>query len=344
VTDLRGDYCFLPGLTLDEALAGAGRVVLTAHVDPDPDALGCVLAVHHALRRAGWATVPVCIGRVASFVRDLPGREDLVVFPSRFSPDDPPAAVLASGDALVVFDTPTPGRMAGFYAAHQKTMAGTVVVNVDHHVTNERFGTHNFVDVHAAATAEVVMDILDASDIQIDAAAAQCLMAALVADTQAFRTENTSPRSLTLAHRLWHEGGDLPGLAQSILSSRPVAALKLWGAALEAMRREGSVVWAPITAEMLDRAGATLEDAEGLVDLLLSAQEAEVAMVIREEPGETKVSVRTVPGVDATAIVRSFGGGGHSRAAGCSLFVPAAEAADELMPLALAETQASSRR
>jgi phosphoesterase RecJ-like protein len=123
-------------------------------------------------------------------------------------------------------------------------------------------------------------------------------------------------------------------MAQLLFRTRTLAAIKLWGAALHELHTDHGVAWTAVTYQMLDEVGATMEDIEGLVDFLLSSPEVKVAIVLKEEvPGETKVSMRTVPGVDATAIVGSFGGGGHQRAAGCTIPAAAPQAASLLLPL-----------
>lgn len=344
MTDIAGDYCYLPGARLQDALEGARRVLLTAHVDPDPDGLGCVLGLSRILANEGWNTVPVVIGRLPSFAPELPGYEDIVVFPSRAGEGQQLRPIMRDGDALVVMDTPTAARMAAFHDTHRKVIAESTVINIDHHITNERFGTYNFVDPGSAATAEVVCDILDSSGIGLDADSARCLMTALIADTQCFRTENTSPRSLTLAHRLWQEGATIYPIARSVLATRPLSALRLWGAAVDRMGAEDGVIWALVTDEMLEEAGATMEEAEGLVDFLLSSRESRAAIVFKEAgPDETKVSIRTLPGVDAIKIVRPFGGGGHTRAAGCTIQADPSGAAVQLLPLARAEVKTGAR-
>ena len=344
MNEFEGDYCYVPSARLQDALDGAKRVLLTAHVDPDPDGLGCVLAMSRILAHEGWNTVPVCIGRVPSFAPDLPGYEDIVVFPSRASEDHHLRPIMREGDALVVMDTPSVARMAAFYDTHRKVIASATVINIDHHITNDHFGTYNFVDPGGAATAEVVCDVLDASGLVFDGDAAMCLMTALIADTQCFRTENTSPRSLLLAHRLWQAGAPVYPIARSVLSTRPLSALRLWGAAVDRMGVQDGVVWASVTDEMLDEAGATMEEAEGLVDFLLSSKESKVAIVFKEAAqDETKVSVRTIPGVDAIKIVSPFGGGGHMRAAGCTVMADLEGAAMQLLPVARQVVMAGAR-
>lgn len=333
---------YRPPVTLQAALGDAKRVVLTAHVDPDADALGCALGLSHVLRREGWDSLPVCIGAVPSFVPFLPDHDRLLAFPS-----DVPGAlqanqVLRPSDALVVCDTPTATRMEGFYEAHRKVIDDCQVVVFDHHFTNDGYGTVNFVDTSAAATAEVVCDVLDASGIALDQPSATAFMTALLADTQCFKTESTSPRSLHWGYRLSAAGAPIYPIAELLFKTRPLSALRVWGAGLSRLEARDGVVWTAVTQEALRESEGTMEDAEGLVDFLLASREARVAIVLKEHgPAETKVSMRTVPGVDATRIVGAFGGGGHQRAAGCTINEPPDRAASLLIPLVFAEMDAT---
>ncbi len=332
---------YLPPLTLGEALAGAGRIVITAHIDPDPDALGSAMGLAHILRREGWNTLTVCVGNVPSFAPTLAGFEDLTQFPARMEDAQGVGQVLKPGDVLVVMDTPTASRMGAFYDVHREVLDECRVIVFDHHITNDNYGTINLIDVSAAATAEVVCDVLDVSGIEIDAAAATCFMTALLADTQTFRTENTTARSLRRGYKLAAAGAPIFSIAQMLFRTRPVASLKVWGAALHGMSMQDGVLWATVTQQMLKEHSATMEEAEGLVDFLLATRETSVAIVLKEAaPGETKVSMRTVPGVDATHIVGVFGGGGHQRAAGCTIMAPPDEAARQLLPLVFDEMKA----
>ena len=334
---------YKPPLSLQEALGGAKRVVLTAHIDPDPDALGSAMGLAHILRRDGWNTLTVCIGNVPSFAPTLAGFEDLVQFPSRIEEAQNAKPVLRPDDVLVVMDTPTASRMGAFYDVHRDAVDNGRVVVFDHHITNDGYGRINFIDVSAAATAEVVCDVLDADAIEIDAAGATCFMMALLADTQTFRTENTTARSLRRGYRLAAAGAPIFSIAQMLFRTRPVASLKLWGAALHGMSMQDGVIWTKVTPDMLREHDATMEDAEGLVDFLLATKETRVAIVLKEAaPGETKVSMRTVPGVDATRIVGAFGGGGHQRAAGCTIMAAPDEAARQLLPLVMDEMKTAA--
>jgi phosphoesterase RecJ-like protein len=185
--------------------------------------------------------------------------------------------------------------------------------------------------------------VLEASGLALDMPSATCFMAALLADTQTFRTESTSPRSLLWGYRLASLGAPIFPIAQMLFKTRPVVGVKLWGAALHDVQARDDVLWTTVTQDMLRAAGATMEEAEGLVDFLLASLGTRVAIVLKEEDsGETKVSMRTVPGVDATRIVGAFGGGGHQRAAGCTIEAPPEAAAKLLLPRVFDEVKAGA--
>jgi phosphoesterase RecJ-like protein len=273
----------------------------------------------------------------------LPGHELLVQFPSRLDEAGDVEPVLQPGDGLIVVDTPSAARMEAFHSIHESVLRDCRVIVFDHHFTNEQFGNVNYVDPSAAATAEVIGDVLDGSRLPLDLDSATCFMAALLADTQCFRTENTSGRSLYWGQRLVAAGAPIYALARLLLIARPYSALKLWGAALSRLQSDGPVYWTVVDQVMLREAQATIEDLEGLVDFILSSPEAMIAIVLKEDvPGETKVSMRTVPGVDATRIVGRFNGGGHQRAAGCTIAAGPDDAARLLLPLAAAELLAGA--
>jgi bifunctional oligoribonuclease and PAP phosphatase NrnA len=332
MSEPNGQGGYVPPVTLQEALKGARRIVLTAHVDPDPDALGTALGLENALHGLGWETVPVCIGRLPSFAPSLPGAERILCFPSSLAEGERVEPVLREGDALVVTDTPTATRMAAFYDVHREAINAGPVVVFDHHITNDAYGTVNYVDPKAAATSEVVCDVLEASGIPLSAAAATGLLFALLGDTQCFRTESTSPRSLLWAYRLTEAGAPLFELSQLLFNTRPISGLRLWGRALERLEAHDDVVITSVTQHMLAESDASPEEAEDLVNVLLATKGTQVAIVLKEQPGgETKVSMRTVPGVDATRIVGQFGGGGHQRAAGCTIEAPPEVAQQQLL-------------
>ena len=200
-------------------------------------------------------------------------------------------------------------------------------MNVDHHVSNEGFGTINLIEATASATGQVVHRLLTSIGAPITADVATNLYAALFTDTGGFRHENTTEAALRLGADLVAAGANPGWVALKSYKSRSVPQIKLEGLAVARLHTEfeGRLVWSQITQEMLDEAGADMMESEGVIDQLQSIDTMAIALLFKENsPGVTKVSVRTRDPYDATAVCTPFGGGGHHRAAGAELREPLA--------------------
>ncbi|NIH84312.1 DHH family phosphoesterase [Amycolatopsis granulosa] len=298
-------------------LREATDVTLLAHVRPDADALGSALALGRALSRRG-ATVRVSFAEPAEVPESLRGLDvdNLVV---------PAAEVPPSAGLLVCLDTPSPSRLgtlAGLLDA-----AGEVLV-VDHHASNLRYGTVHLVDDTAEATAVLVLALLDEMGVPLDEPIARCLYAGLVTDTGGFR--RARPSTHRAAARLLEAGVDPDRLAREVIDDHPFAWLPMLSAVLATARLEPDaaqgfgLVHAVVTAEVA--ASVRLEEVEGVVDVIRSTREAEVAVVLKEQaPGEWSVSFRAIGKIDVSQAARSLGGGGHRLAAGCTVHGTAEE-------------------
>lgn len=296
---------------LRRACAGAERVVLAGHVSPDGDALGSLLALHLALGAAGATTVPT-IGEepltVPPPLDRLPGAGDLVPA-SRL----PPAAEV---DLLVSVDAASAERL-GSVTGYLDAPVESIVL--DHHARNVPFGDLRLVAPGAAATVQLVDRLLDALSLPLSRETATCLYVGLVTDTGRFGFESTDPSVHELAARLLAAGVEQAWWHQALFASRSAAELSLLGHGLARLTEvpEVALVHAHVTAEELAACeGASLE---GLVDLLRSADTAEVALALRpEQDGTWKGSLRSRGSADVGRVAAALGGGGHRLAAGFS--------------------------
>ncbi len=297
--------------TADEAaalLAVARDVTLVAHVQPDADALGSALALGLALHRRG-ATVRVSFGAPEQTPESLRGLDvaGLIV---------PPEQVPTQPDLLVALDTASRGRLGCL--ADRVDTAGAVLV-VDHHATNERFGTHHLVDVDADATAVLVLKLLDTLGVPLDEPIARCLYAGLVTDTSCFR--RADPSTHAIAARLLATGVDPELLTRELLDTHPFGWLPMLATVLGRARLElasaQGLGLVHTTVRLADAADLRREEIESVVDLVRTTSEAEVAAVLKEvEPDRWSVSLRAKQRIDVSAAAAEFGGGGHRRAAG----------------------------
>src|SRR5207247_3727591 len=195
------------------------------------------------------------------------------------------------------------------------------LVNIDHHASNDNFGTANLVDVTAAASAELVSRVIDALGIKWTPEMATAALVGIMTDTGSFQFPSTDARALDRAARLREAGADLQAITYNIFRNKRFEALKLWGFAFARLRREmdGMLVWTEVVPMDFVNAGARDEDVAGLVEQVARSHGMRVALLFNEQPPTIKVSCRTSewpPSVDAATLMGRYGGGGHVRAAG----------------------------
>ena len=290
------------------AIAGARSVALACHLNPDGDALGSMLGLLHVLRAAG-ADVVASFSEpftVAPHYRELPGL-DLLTHPAEF-PTEP--------DVMVTFDCGSFGRLGDLEPAAK---AARELIVLDHHVSNTRYGTINVIDPSAAASGVLVRRLVQVLGLPLTTDAAVALYAALVCDTGRFQYETTTPSVFELACELVTFDVPVSRLSRQLFEEHRFAYLKLLGEALERAELdvERRFVWTVVTQDMLQRHGVTLEEVEGLIDIVRRTTEAEVTCVLKEEAdGSVRVSLRSLGDVDVRLIAADNGGGGHRFAAG----------------------------
>ena len=296
----------------DNAIAqieGATQTVLACHQGPDGDALGSMLALQLALKKTGrnavasWGSEPFSVPRHYAF---LPGLDGL----SR------PETVTAAPELMVTFDC---GSFERLGTLEPNARAAKTLVVVDHHVSNDSFGTVNLIDAEVAASAVVVYHLIKRMGIELDRDIATCLYTGILTDTGSFKYRNTTPEIHAIAGDLLSYGIGHDEIARLVYDTHPVGYLKLLAVALERAELvpEASMIWTWITDADLRQHGVGMEDTEALIDAIRTADVAEVACVLKElEAGTYKVSMRSKGAVNVGAVCESFGGGGHAFAAG----------------------------
>jgi phosphoesterase RecJ-like protein len=234
----------------------------------------------------------------------------------------------------VVVDAGELSRIGAVLTEQADWFAQARVVNIDHHVSNPGYGEAVWIDPQAAATCELVTLLLPELGVALDAELATALMAGIVQDTHTFAHPNTTARTLHVAAQLVEAGAPLAAINRAVYADRPYSTLALWGLMLAGIgqRAGGRIVFASMTAAMLATTGEAPTASEGFVDLLASTKLADVTILFKEVgPEETRVSVRTTGRADAVAITSAFGGGGHARAAGCTVAAPLDAAREQVL-------------
>lgn len=300
-------------------LARANNIVLTTHMNPDADGAGSAVALLAWLRdrgAEGWFVPPTPLPERYRFL--LP--EESWHLPAR-SADA--ARACAASDLVVVVDAGDLRRLGRV----KPMVEGRPTVVIDHHTTPTRpIPGDRLVDTGACATAELVYDILMAAGARWTPAIDNALYTAIVDDTGSFAYSNVTPDTHLLAAELVQRGVDVAGIHRQLFESMDVRRLKLLRECLGELRAEGGLSWITVPDQAYRDLKATSDDLEGLVNYPRAIKGVEVAMLFRTtNDGATKVSFRSNGLVDVDGIARSFGGGGHAKAAGALVSRPLEE-------------------
>ena len=292
---------------------GGATVALACHVSPDGDALGSLLGFAHLADAAGFKTVSAWPDphAVAHHYRSIPGLERGVAS-SQF-PTQPPV--------MVTFDCGSLGRLVELKTAAQYAASQGQLVVLDHHVSNDAYGSINAISPTAAATAVVVRELARELGWELNYKAAWCLYVGLVTDTGKFQYQSVTPAVFGLAEELASFGLPLARISRELFDEHRFAYVRLAADALS--RAELDVargfVSTSVSLADLERFDVGYEEAEGLIDWVRSTAEAEVACVLKEAPEGFRVSLRAVEHIDVGSIAAALGGGGHRLAAGFTM-------------------------
>jgi phosphoesterase RecJ-like protein len=296
-----------------DALRGNDRFLVVTHENPDGDALGSMLGMTLGLRELGKDVVMQLAGEAP-----LPGEFGFLPLDElrRELPDDLDERVLLAVDCANE-------RRIG--PDRDAVDGAPLVVDVDHHHDNNRFGNVNLIVADASSTAEIVRDVLAGLGVALTPEIAEALYVGLVTDTGRFQYANTSPKALRLAAELVEAGADVHGIFRNVYETVQIAKLKLLGRALDRAQvyEGGRLVVSYLLRGDFAAVGAVEPFSEGIIDYLRQAEGVELVALIREPPtdgGPThRISLRSSKDeVDVSAIARQHGGGGHRQAAGFS--------------------------
>jgi phosphoesterase RecJ-like protein len=299
-----------------EEIGRRDRFLLTSHARPDGDAVGSALACFLILRSLGKQAQVVMSDPVPAIYRQLPFSEAVVH-----------ATTVSNGfEAAIILECDSIQR------TRLKGLDNRFLINIDHHSSARPFAHVNWIDPHACATAEMVYRLARQAGVVISPEIATCLYTAVLTDTGSFSFVGTSESTFALARELVLCGAEPARIAQSVYFSHPTSKMRLLGAALSNLHREGNVSWMWITREQMDRTGAHDEDCEGLVNYALAVDGVEVAIFFRELADHRyRVSLRSKGAVNVATLAEFFGGGGHHCASGCAIDGPLSVAVARIM-------------
>ena len=318
-------------------LAATDRVVLTTHVNADADGVGSEAALLAWLRQRGVRVAVVNPTPLPDPLRwILP--EDTEVLEAE---SDEARAAIDGADRVVVLDTSERNRVEPL--ADLLDPAKTLVI--DHHPAGDAVvGEWALQDPSAAATSELIFDLVTLAGGEWSEDVVRGIYVALVSDTGSFRYANTSARALAIGARMVALGAEPEPVYHRLFGSAPRRRLELLRAALDTFdtEPETGLSWMIVTREMVEAASAGPDDFEGLIEHVRTLEGTEVAILFTgTEDGLTKISLRSNGRADVRSIARRFGGGGHIKAAGARVEGPPGEVADRVLAVAREATGAA---
>lgn len=340
------------------------KILLITHRKIDGDALGSTLALHKVLKEMGKDVTAVSsdpVPEMYNFIPDLEeiettfhGNQDFIITLDcknaevdklKYNLEDKKVNIIVSPmygnfsakdvsfakggdqfDLIIVLDSADLEQIGSIYEKNTDLFFSAPVINIDHHASNTFFGNINLVEITAASTSEVLLEIIQKLEkIEnkefINEDIATLLLLGIITDTSSFQNPNTTPKSFDIAADLIDLGARQQEIIQQIYKTKKLSTLKLWGQTLSKIQVDPvhRLVWSSITKNDLNESGANVDESEGIIDELMSnAPGAEVILLLKDNSnGILSGSLRTTSAnIDASQIAQMFGGGGHLQAAG----------------------------
>lgn len=346
-----------------QVIANHQRILVIPHANVDPDGLSCALACYQMFTSLGKDVTVICPDTPPDTLKFLPGYEELTqeieesqnfmitidldggveIDKLRYTVEDrkvniivvPTKGKIRPGtisfgegekhyDLIVLVDTADMALLGSLYTDHVDLFSELPLLNIDHHISNQRFGQVQLIDSTAASATEVLYGWFQSQPTWrefLDADLATLLLTGLITDTRSFQNPNTTPRSLEVAAELLEMGARQQEIIQHIYKTKPLSTLKIWGRALNRIQMDptAGIVWSVISKEDLQEMEAASRETHGILDELISTvPNADVHILFTEiEEGGLKASMRSTSAIDASRLAAEiYRGGGHARAAG----------------------------
>lgn len=296
---------------IKEALDQANQVAIIAHKNPDGDTLGALLGMSHFLNHTKTPHILFCATTIPEYLQFLPDIDKIS--------HDESHLIEKNHDVIVVMDSGDL-KYAGVDEHFRKLKGLPIVINIDHHPTNQHFGHINLVHPKASSTSEIIFHFLDYFRMPIPKNVATQLLTGILTDTGSFSNLSTTPTSMEVSSKLLSYGAKVKEITNQTFQNKSLAQLQLWGRALSRLKQDPDtgIITTVLVQKDFEELGMDDESSEGIANFLNSVEKARAIMVLKEKSdGTIKGSLRTTePDVDVSKIAKYFGGGGHKKAAG----------------------------
>ena len=284
-------------------ILNSNHIVLAAHINPDGDALGSSLSMYPILKNLGKKVT------IFNITKPLPKYLDFLPNFNKITNKLP-----KNYDLLISFDCGSFDRLG----IEEKP---SFLINIDHHISNTKYGDINIIDPKAASSSQVVYNLLKANGVDINKEAAICIYTALVTDTGSFQYESVNDKVFEMAADLVKSGVKPDFVAKMLFERDRLSRLRLLAKAYDTIELccDGKVAFVEVTKEMMEITGAIKDDTDTIVNSVRAIASVEVACMLREDEEGIKISFRSKNYVDVSKIAVKYGGGGHIRAAGATI-------------------------
>lgn len=296
------------------AIENCSRILISAHIRLDGDAIGSEIAMYHALKNLGKEPHIVndsSIPRVYSFLPET------ALFGNSADLAD---TLNGNYELIIALDSPSLNRLGKVCSIISK---GAQVINIDHHVSNSNYGDINLICHDFSSTGEIVLHLLKETSQKITPAIATALYVAIITDTGRFTHANTTPESLQAAAYLIDHGANPAEIAKCLYKTNTYGQVMLYAFVAKTMKLDdgGKIATIHLTREMMEATQTAAIDTQEFSEIPASIEGVMVGILLREmkEPNMVKVSLRSRDSVDVNKIAQKFGGGGHEQAAGCEI-------------------------
>lgn len=282
-------------------------VILLVHEKPDGDCLGSALALAIALSSEGYAPNIYLKEPMPQVYKFLPGQQFVLQYYENIIPENSNIiAVDCADDKRIYYEIPDTCQ----------------IINIDHHVSNKYYGDLNIVEDKTAAAGEIIYRIINEANIKITKEIATCLYVALATDTGSFTYSNVTEKTLKIAGELVAAGADLNEIRYNLYEKRPMHELLAMKKALEELKttEDGRIMYCTLSNETITTEQLLFADTDSLISMMRAIDGVEGAFIFKEiEPNHIKVSMRSKNSLDVNILAKIFDGGGHARAAGCTI-------------------------
>ena len=294
--------------TFKDKIESADSIYMASHISPDGDNLGSLLGLGLALKKINPNVKLVKVDETPKTYQFLPGINLLEEYDE-----------VSEADLFIALDCGDIDRLGPARLIAEKART---LVNIDHHKSNPNYGDINIVYPGKSSTGEIVFELLEALNIEIDVDMATALYTAISTDTGSFIYSSTTARTYEIAGKLLDKGIDLNEIVINVYQSKTVEGTNLYIDSLNTLEFffDNRLAIIYVSREMLEKNKAKWEDTEGLIPFIRDIDGVEVACLLKEkDDSEIKLSIRSKRYVDVSSISQELGGGGHKRAAGCTV-------------------------